>query len=194
MITQKYPNVTVFNDLSTSVFRISKLYSIYNHLFHMSMYKGLIVVVALLLIGGAGYYFKQVGVPDLVVQDINREGTRGGYGVSALEVYSGEYECVENTGCKNKTRIVLGQDTTFDIVATVDGEEVSLGQGTWGIGTNGSLVIVLQNTDPNSLIAKKISTLRISGFSEKKGLFPGMKDPTFTRVKSTNTSSPTGSN
>jgi hypothetical protein len=147
------------------------------------MYKGLIVAIALLLIGGAGYYFKQAGVPDLVVQDINRDGARGGYGVSAIEVYSGEYECVENTGCKNKTRIVLGQDTTFDIVAEIEGEKVSLGQGTWGIGTNGALVIVLQNTNPNSLIAKKISTLKITGFSEKKGLFPGMKDPIFTRVK-----------
>lgn len=160
----------------------------------MSMYKGLIVMVALLLIGGAGFYFKKAGVPDLVVQDINRQGSHGGYGVSAIEVYSGEYECVENTGCKNKTRIVLGQDTTFDIVATIDNQEVSLGQGTWGIGTNGALVIILQNTNPNSLIAKKISTLRISGFSEKKGLFPGMTDPTFNRVRSTDTSATTGSN
>lgn len=150
----------------------------------MSMYKGLIVVVALLLIGGAGFYFKKAGVPDLVVKDIQNDGKKGGYGVSAIEVYSGEYECVEHTGCKNKTRIVLGQDTTFDIVATIDGQEVSLGQGTWGIGTNGALVIVLQNTNPNSLIAKKISTLKITGFSEKKGLFPGMTNPTFTRVKS----------
>jgi len=160
----------------------------------MSMYKGLIAAFVLLLIGGAGFYFKQAGVPDLVIQDINREGARGGYGVSAIEVYSGEYECVENTGCKNKTRIVLGQDTTFDIVANVDGQEVSLGQGTWGIGTNGALVIVLHNTNPNSLIAKKISTFKIGGFSEKKGLFPGMTDPTFTRVPSSDSNAPTGSN
>lgn len=160
----------------------------------MSMYKGLIVVVTLFLIGGAGYYFKQAGVPDLVVQDINRDGSRGSYGASAIDVYSGEYECVEKTGCEHKTRMVLGQDTTFDIVATIDNQEVSLGQGTWGIGTNGALIIVLQNTDPNSLIAKKISTLRISGFSERKGLFPGMKDPTFVRVKPTYGESSTGSN
>lgn len=160
----------------------------------MSMYKGLIVLVALFLIGAAGYYFKQAGIPDLVVQDMNREGSRGGYGVSAIEVFSGEYECVENTGCKNKTRIILSQDTTLDITATIDGEEVSLGQGTWGIGTSGALVIVLQNSNPNSLIAKKISTLRISGFSEKKGLFPGMENPTFTRVKSSDQSATTGSN
>jgi hypothetical protein len=131
---------------------------------------------------------------ELRAQNINKESSRGGYGVSAVEVYSGEYECVENTGCKNKTRIVLGQDTTFDIIANVEGQDVSLGQGTWGIGTNGALIIVLQNTNPNSLIAKKISTLKISGFSERKGLFPGMKDPTFTRVRSTETNSTTGSN
>lgn len=160
----------------------------------MSMYKGLIVLVAFLLIGGAGYYFEKAGVPDLVVQDINRDGARGGYGVSAVEVFSGEYECVENTGCKNKTRIVLGQDTTLDITAVVDGEDVSLGQGTWGIGTNGALVIVLQNTNPSSLIAKKISTLRITGFSQKKGLFPGMTNPTFKRVQSTNQNGSTGTN
>lgn len=162
----------------------------------MSMYKGLIVLVTVFLIGGAGYYFRQAGVPDLVVKDIKADnsGSRAGYGVSAVDVYSGEYECVENTGCQNKTRIVLGQDTTFDIVANVGGEDVSLGQGTWGIGTNGSLVIVLQNTNPNSLIAKKISTLRISGFSTKKGLFPGMIDPTFIRVNSLNSNNPTGSN
>ncbi len=160
----------------------------------MSMYKGLILVITLLLIGGAGFYFKKVGVPDLVVQDINREGTRGGYGVSAVEVFAGEYDCVESTGCKNKTRIILAQDTTLDITATVDGEEVSLGQGTWGIGTNGALVIILQNTNPNSLIAKKISTLKISGFSKSKGLFPGMDNPTFFRVQPTDQRTLQGSN
>lgn len=160
----------------------------------MSMYKGLIVVVTLILIGGAGYYFKQAGVPDLVVSDVSREGTHGGYGVSAVEVFSGEYECIESSGCKNKTKIILAQDTTLDITATIDGEEVSLGQGTWGIGTNGALVIVLQSGKPNSLIANKISTFKISGFSKKKGLFPGMEDPIFTRIKPTDQTSTTGGN
>lgn len=149
----------------------------------MSMYKALIALVALLLIGGAGYYFKKVGVPDLIVQDINRDGARGSYGVSAIEVYSGEYECVENTGCKNKTRIILSQDTTFDITAVVDGQEVSLGQGIWGIGTDGTLLVKIPSAKPSTLIAKKISTLRISGFSTKKGLFPGMENPTFIRTQ-----------
>ncbi len=153
----------------------------------MSMYKGLITTVIFFLIGGAAFYFHKAGVPDLVTQDISRDGARGGYGVTAFEVYSGEYECVENTGCKNKTRIILEQDTTLDITAIVDGQEVSLGQGTWGIGTNGALIIILQNTNPKSLIAKKISTLRITEFSEKKGLFPGMENPTFKRVQSSET-------
>ena len=160
----------------------------------MSMYKGLIVIVTLILIGGAGYYFKQAGVPDLVVSDISREGAHGGYGVSAVEVFSGEYECVEKSGCRNKTRMILGQDTTFDITANIDGEEVSLGQGTWGIGTNGALVIVLQSGKPALLIASKISILRISGFSTKKGLFPGMENPTFIRVQSDNKNNTTGGN
>lgn len=160
----------------------------------MSMYKALISAVILLLIGCAGYYFKKAGVPDLVVQDINRDGGRGSYGVSAIEVYSGEYECVENTGCKNRTRIILGQDTTFDITAVVDGQEVSLGQGIWGIGTDGTLVVKIPSAKPSSLIAKKISTLRISGFSTKKGLFPGMENPTFIRIQSSDPKNEQGSN
>jgi hypothetical protein len=158
------------------------------------MYKGLIVAIILLLIGGAGYYFKKAGVPDLVVQDINKDGGHGSYGVSAIEVYSGEYECVENTGCKNKTRIILAQDTTFDITAVVDGQEISLGQGIWGVGTDGSLVIKIPNATPSTLIAKSVSTLKISDFSTRKGLFPGMENPTFIRVQPTDTKNQEGAN
>jgi hypothetical protein len=35
---------------------------------------------------------------------------------------------------------------------------------------------------PSSIIAKKISIIKISHFSGKQGLFPGMKDPIFTRI------------
>lgn len=158
------------------------------------MYKGLIVLVTVILIGAAGYYFKQAGVPALIVSDISREGPHGSYGVSSIDVFSGEYECVEKSGCKNKTRIVLAQDTTFDIVANIDGTDVSLGQGTWGIGGNGTLVIILPSSKPSTLIAKKISTLKISGFSTKKGLFPGMENPTFNRVAPADNNSTTGAN
>lgn len=152
------------------------------------MYKGLIVAVTLLLIGGAGYYFKQAGVPDLVTQNIKQGKDSKSYGVSAMEVFSGLYECTESNGCKNNTKLILEDDTTLDITATIDGQDISLGQGTWGIGKDGSLILVLQTTDssagpPRSIIAKKISTLRISGFSNKKALFPGMENPTFNRIK-----------
>lgn len=153
----------------------------------MTMYKSLIVAVTLLLIGGAGYYFKQAGVPDLVTQNIKQGKDSKSYGVSAMEVFSGLYECTEVNGCKNNTKLILEDDTTLDITATIEGQDVSLGQGTWGIGKDGSLILVLQTTDssagpPRSIIAKKISTLRISGFSNKKALFPGMENPTFTRI------------
>jgi hypothetical protein len=149
----------------------------------MDTYKGLIIAVTLVLLGGAGYYFHSVGVTDLVTHDITSGGQSGkSYGVSAIEVFSGSYECLEKNGCKNTTRLILEDDTTLDLTAIIDGKVVNLGQGTWGIGTNGALVIVLQNSNPNAMIAKNISTLKISGFSTKKGLFPGMEDPTFTRI------------
>ena len=150
------------------------------------MYKTLIIGVSLLLIGLAGYSFTKAGIPELVAQNIEQDKGNKGYGVSAFEVFSGIYECIELSGCRNTTRLILQQDTTLDISAVIDGEEVSLGRGTWGIGSNGALVLMLQNTEGTpgkSLIAKKISTLKISGFSNKKNLFPGMENPTFTRIK-----------
>lgn len=151
------------------------------------MYKYLIITVIIFLIGGAGYYYKESGIGDLVTQDILQNKNGKGYGVSAIEVYSGTYECVANSGCKDTTRISLQQDTGADIVATIDNQDVSLGRGTWGIGSDGSLVLIIQRTtisssSPSSLIAKKISTLKLSGFSTKRGLFPGMTNPTFVRI------------
>lgn len=155
----------------------------------MTPYKALIGIVAFFLIGGAGYYFQAAGVPDLVTQDIRQGGAGKSYGVSAIEVYSGVYECDQTSGCTNVTRIILGQDTTLDIVAIVDGQETSYGQGSWGIGSSGSLNFLLNTTgsapagSPLSFIAKKVSTLRISGLYAKKGIYPDMKDPVFTRIQ-----------
>lgn len=152
------------------------------------MYKGLIIAVTLLLIGGAGYYFREQGLPSLVAQNFSQGGNGKNYGVSAIQVFSGLYECSENGGCKNVTQLVLEDDTTLDINAIIDGQMVGLGQGTWGIGHDGSLVLMLHQTDPvaggvpRSLIAKKISTLRLSGFSNSKALFDGMSNPTFIRI------------
>lgn len=166
----------------------------------MTMYKGLIVFVTVLIIGGAGYYFHQAGVPDLVTQDIKQGGNGKGYGVSAVEVFSGIYECTETTGCEHLTRLILAQDTTLDVVAVIDGQEVSYGQGTWGVGSNGAIVIIINNPadapsgSPKSLIANKVSSLTISGFSMKKGLYPGMKNPVFTRVVSTDEKNTQGAN
>ena len=164
------------------------------------MYKGLIWLVTFFLIGGAGYYFHVAGVPDLVIQDINQGGKGKSYGVSAIEVFSGIYECTDLSGCTVPTRLILQQDTTLDVTAIVDGKEVSFGQGTWGIGSNGSLIMLIQNPgnapagSPSTLIANKLSTIKITGFSTKKGLYPGMKNPIFTRIKPTEETNPQSAN
>lgn len=162
----------------------------------MNVYKGLIIGVALLIVGGALYYFQAQGTTSLISQGVKQGANGKSYGVSAMEVFSGLYECKEDSGCKYETKLLLEDDTTLDITATIEGQEVSLGQGTWGIGKDGSLVLVLQTTDsvaggpPRSLIAKKISSLRISGFSNKKSLFQGMTNPTFVRVKNDDAQKP----
>lgn len=154
----------------------------------MTVYKALIYSVTALLIGGAGYYFHLAGVPDLVVQ--NATGDRKASGVSAIEVFSGTYECDTASGCTTVTRLILQEDTTLDIVGIVDGQDFSFGQGTWGIGNNGSLILLIQqkpdyatSSYPSSLIANKISSFKLAGFSKKKGLLPGMTNPIFTRSK-----------
>jgi len=160
----------------------------------MTAYKNLIWGILILVIGCGLYFFQKAGVADLVANNIEQGKSGSSYGVSAIEVFSGAYECAEKNGCQNTTRLILQQDTTLDITATIDGQEVSLGQGTWGIGTNGALVLIIQNSNPNSMIAKYITTLRISGFSTKKGLFPGMENPTFTRVLDSDPRTATGAN
>jgi len=160
----------------------------------MTAYRNLIWGVIILLIGCGLFFFHKAGVADLVANDIEQGKGGSSYGVSAIEVFSGSYECIEKNGCKNTTRLILQQDTTLDITAVIDGEEVSLGQGTWGIGTSGALVLIINNGNPNSMIAKNISTFRITGFSTKKGLFPGMENPTFTRVGGTDSKTSPGAN
>ncbi len=153
------------------------------------MYKLLIFGIAIVLIGGAGYYYNSTGVPSLIAQNIEN-GEKGGYGVSAAQVFSGTYECGPENGCEVVTHMILEEDTTLDIIAIIDGKDTPLGQGTWGIGTNGALILLLRtpmaaSSDgyPTSMTANKMSGIRISGFSNKKPLFPGMKNPTFVRIK-----------
>lgn len=147
------------------------------------MYRNLIYTVTLILIGGAGYYFHSIGVPDLIIHGEDKRGN----GVTSFEVFSGTYVCDSDSGCSNVTRIVLQEDTTLDIIETVDGQDISLAQGTWGIGGGGALILKFQSREgfssssPSSLIVKKVSIVKLTGFSNGKGLYPGMDNPTFTR-------------
>lgn len=146
-------------------------------------YRQLIYLVAILLIGGAGYYFHTAGVPELIAKGSD---DRRGNGVSAVEVFAGIYECNQESGCAYPIKIMLQQDTTLDIVASVDGEDVSLAQGTWGIGGGGSMVFIFakaSSTAPGTLIVNRINTVKLAGFSSKKGLLPGMENPVFTRIE-----------
>jgi hypothetical protein len=150
------------------------------------MYRHLITGAILLLVGTGLYFFHQSGASELVANDIERGGK--GHGVDALEVFSGAYICDETSGCQGKTKLILEKDTTLDInYIDENGQEANLGQGTWGIGSNGAAIFLLQtlasSTYPKSLTANKVSIMKISGFSNKKKLFPGMKDPVFTRIK-----------
>lgn len=151
-------------------------------------YRYLIYLVVFFLIGGAGYYFHSAGVPDLIVSDIQHDDRRGN-GASASSVFSGTYLCEKSSGCEYPTRIILEEDTTVDVIATIDGQDVSLGQGTWGVGGGGALVFKFQtsgsfsSTSPSSLVAKKVSIVKITGFSTTKGIYPGMQNPTFTRIQ-----------
>lgn len=155
-------------------------------------YKSLIYFVTVLLIGAAGYYFHKTGIPELIVKTFPED--KKTTGVSALEVFSGTYKCTGESGCHNPIQIVLEEDTTMDIVATVDGEDISLGQGTWGIGKNGTMVLLIErkpdmatSSYPSSLIINKISSLRLANFSTRKGLLPGMDtNPVFNRVQAVN--------
>lgn len=164
------------------------LYTVVNTTLFM-FYRILIYVVTAFLIGGAGYYFRKAGVPDLIVKNFSQD-TKA-VGVSALEVFSGMYECDTDSGCRDTIYISLQEDTTLDITATIDGQDIFLGRGTWGIGKNGSMVLLIERkpdnattTYPSSLIINKISSLKLSNFSTKKPLLPGMdNNPTFTRIR-----------
>lgn len=153
------------------------------------MYKYLIVGVTFLVLGGAGYYFNSSGGGDLIVQAIATTDGQN-YGVSGVEVFSGKYECGTSDGCSSTTYFVLNGDTTLEITSVKEGEddEQTIGTGTWGVGSGGALVFIIDpvTTAPTrsgfSFVAKKIDSLTISGFSNKVSSYEGLKDPTFTRI------------
>lgn len=138
-----------------------------------------------MLVGGAAYYFHIAGVPDLL---FNGSSDRRGNGVSAAQVFSGTYLCDESSGCKYPIKLILEDDTTVDIVATINGNDSSLGQGSWDVNKSGGITMQIRNplaTDPdypNSITATKVSGTRITGFSSKS-LLPGMENPIFKRTK-----------
>ncbi len=154
------------------------------------MNRNLIYIVVAVLAGCGIYFMLSTGTTGLLMSG-SEAGDKRGSGASVAQVYSGVYVCDASSGCENTTRIALQEDTTLDIVATIDGQDLSLGQGTWGIGAGGALVLLIQNqastTLPSSLIARKVTILKITNFSTKKPLFPGMNNPTFIRIPSDST-------
>ena len=145
------------------------------------MYKYLIIAVVFFIVGGAGYYFNSSGGSKLLVAAISE----GKEGVSSSEVFSGVYECTTETGCNGITHLALNPDGAAEVLA-VSEETVPLSKGTWGVAHGGSMVLLFEkaasSTYPTSITIKQVSIMKLSNFSTKKKLFPGMFNPTFKRV------------
>ncbi len=153
----------------------------------MTAYKYLIVLVPLLILGYAGYYFNTSGGSQMLTtaftQDIKGEG-----GVSTFQLFSGTYECDVEAGCEHPVKVILLDDTTFEMTYTdvESSSEIPVAAGTWGVGQKNKLTLLIdrrvsQPTIPNSIHAV-IDTMRIKEFSKKKQIFEWMKNPTFTRT------------
>lgn len=157
------------------------------------MYKSLIVGMSVLLIGLAGFFLQKGGLGGLLVNGAHENGESLSEGSSAAEVFSGIYECNQKSGCKNLSHLFLNDTKMLNLNATINGQNVTLGEGHWDVRKDGSMVLVFQKTDetfggvPRSIIAKKISILKIKGFSNNKALFDGMSNPTFVRVNNVDT-------
>lgn len=153
----------------------------------MTAYKYLIVGVTFLVLGGAGYYFNSSGGSELMVQAIS-SGDAVHDGVTGIEVYSGTYECTMDDGCLSSTYLILNSDTTLEISQENEVGHQTLFTGSWGIGNSGILVFIIDpvtigTTTPGfSFVAKKVSTLTISNFSNAKKLPEGMAASVFTRI------------
>ena len=156
------------------------------------MYKYLILGVTFLVLGGAGYYFNSSGGSDLLVRAIAQTDGQD-YGVSGIEVFSGRYECINTEGCTVATYFMLNNDTTLEITQYNEeaGNEVTVSTGSWGVGSGGAIVFLVdpvtsgELSPPFSFVAKKISTLKLSGFSGKIKTYRGLNNPTFTRISDT---------
>lgn len=152
------------------------------------MYKYMIVGLTLLILGYAGYYFTTSGGGDLLTKAIT-QSIESQEGITVAQLFSGEYECIEEDGCQYPVKIVLLDDTTFELfyTQTETGEEIPVAQGTWGVGKNNKLILLVDKrfslaTVPNSIYGV-IDTIKIRELSKKTQLFAWMENPIFTRTK-----------
>jgi hypothetical protein len=148
------------------------------------MYKYLVISVVFFIVGGAGYYFNSSGGSKMLLQAFSQN-----QGVTTSEVFSGLYECTDETGCGKITHLALKSDGSLDILEITEEDTMSLGKGTWGVTHNGSMVLLLDKpktattTYPTSITVKEVSIMKLSNFSSKKKLFPGMMNPVFKRIE-----------
>jgi hypothetical protein len=147
----------------------------------------MIVGLTLLILGYAGYYFTNSGGGDLLTKAITQT-IESQEGVTVAQLFSGEYECIESDGCQYPVKIVLLDDTTFELfyTQTETGDEIPVAQGTWGVGKNNKLILLVDKrfslaTLPNSIYGV-IDTIKIRDFSKKTQLFAWMENPIFTRT------------
>jgi hypothetical protein len=153
------------------------------------MYKYMIIGLTLLTLGYAGYYFNTSGGGDLLTKAITQT-IEAQEGVTIAQLFAGEYECAKEDGCDNPVKIILVDDTTFELLYTEkeSDEETLAAQGTWGVGNNNKLILLVDKrfslpAVPSSIYGI-IDTLKIKELSKKKQLFTWMTNPIFTRTTS----------
>jgi hypothetical protein len=149
----------------------------------------MIVGLTFLILGYAGYYFNTSGGGDMLTKAITQT-IEAQEGVTVAQLFSGEYLCVDRDGCQYPVKIILLDDTTFELFYTLPetDEEVPVAQGTWGVGKNNKLILLVDKrfslaTVPNSIYGV-IDTIKIREFSKKSQLFSWMDNPIFTRTVS----------
>ncbi len=148
----------------------------------------MIIGLTFLILGYAGYYFRASGGSDMLTKAITQT-IEAQEGVTIAQLFSGEYECIEEDGCQYPVKIILLDDTTFELfyTQTDTGEEVPVAQGTWGVGKNNKLILLVDKrfslaTVPNSIYGV-IDTIKIRELSKKTQLFAWMENPIFTRTR-----------
>lgn len=151
------------------------------------VYRYFILALFILVFACAGFYFNSSGGSAMLTKAISQT-TESEDGVSLSQLFAGEYDCAESDGCAYPVKIVLVDDTTFELIYTdpESGEVVQAAQGTWGVASSNKLVLLVdkrvsQASLPNSIHAV-IDTMKIKEFSKKKVLFSWVQNPVFTRT------------